>query len=107
MPFEVITSQIKSNKDDMLAELQQSLENNNVVGIILKETHELITTAVAGLKEDTTGDYLIQLMDQDLHGFPIESNMLLFSNIERIIHFNISFDDPQYVKERRKEKFKS
>jgi hypothetical protein len=106
MPFEVTTSQIKNNKEDMLAELQHSLESNNVVGIIVRESHELITTAVAGLKEDTTGDYIVQLMDQDLHGFPIEPNMLLLSNIERIIHFSISFNDPQYVKERRKEKFK-
>jgi hypothetical protein len=106
MPFEVTTSQIKNNREDMLVELQQSLESQNVIGIILKENHELITTAVAALKEDITGDYIIQLMDQDLHGFPVERNMLLLSQIERIIHFSISFDDPQYVKERRKEKFK-
>ena len=107
MPFEVTTSQIKNNRDEILAELQYSLESKNVIGIILKETHELITTAVAALEEDATGDYIVQLMDQDLHGFPINSNVLLLSNIERIIHFSISFNDPQYVRERRKEKFKT
>jgi hypothetical protein len=107
MPFEVITSQIKNNRDEILSELRYSLESKNVVGIILKESHELITTAVAALEEDATGDYIIQLMDQDLHGFPIDRNVLLLSSIERIIHFSISFNDPQYVRERRKEKFKT
>ena len=90
----------------MLAELRYSVDTNNVIGIILKDTHELITTAVATVKEDTTGDHIVQLMDEDLHGYPIEKNLLLLSAIERIIHFNISFNDPQYVKERRKERFK-
>jgi hypothetical protein len=106
MPFEVINRQIKNNPEDILAELRYSLETNNVIGIILKESHDLVTTAVAGIKEDTTGDYIVQLMDEDLHGYPIERNLLLLSAIERIIHFNISFNDPQYVKERRKERFK-
>lgn len=107
MPFEVITSQIKNNREEILAELQYSLQSSNVIGIILKDTHELVTTAVASLKEDATGDYIVQLMDQDLHGFHIDRNVILLSSIERIIHFNISYNDPQYVRERRKEKFKT
>jgi hypothetical protein len=107
MPFEDVNRQIKISKEEILAELQYSLENNNVIGIFLKDTHELITTAVTEIEENTLlDDYVIVLMDQDLHGYPLHRNRLLLNNIDRVIHFSISFDDPQYVKVRRKEKFK-
>lgn len=107
MPFEVVNKQIKITKEEILAELQHSLQSNNVLGIFIKDTHELITTAVTEIEEsEAQGDYIISLMDQDLHGYPVDRNRLLLSNIDRVIHFNISFDDPQYVKVRRKEKFK-
>ncbi|HYC86722.1 MAG TPA: hypothetical protein VEB86_15925 [Chryseosolibacter sp.] len=107
MPFEVVNTQIKNRKEEMLAELQFSREKNNAIGILTKDTHELVTTAVTEIAENSEGDYVIVLRDQDLHGHPVERTRLLLSNIERIIHFNISYDDPQYVKERRKEKFKA
>jgi hypothetical protein len=107
MPFDVASRQIKITKDEILAELQHSVKNNNAIGIFVKDTHELITTAVTGVSEyETTGEYIIKLMDQDLHGYPINRNQILLSNIDRVIHFDISYDDPQYVKVRRKEKFK-
>jgi hypothetical protein len=108
MPFEVLNKQIKITRDDILAELNHSAQTKNAIGILLKDTHDLITTAVINIEEnDAVGDYVIFLLDQDLHGYPVERTRLLLSNIEKVIHFNISFDDPQYVKERRKEKFKA
>jgi hypothetical protein len=106
MPFDVVNTQIKKTKEDILAELQYSRERNNAVGIFTKDTHELVTTAVTEIAENPEGDYLIILREQDLHGYPLERPRLLLSNIERIIHFDIDYDDPQYVKVRRKEKFK-
>jgi hypothetical protein len=106
MPFEVVAKQIKNTRDEILAELHESIKKNNVIGILIKETKELITTAVIDIEEDPSGEVLIILMEQDLHGYPISKNPLLLSSIERVIHFNLSFDDPQYVKVRRKEKFR-
>jgi hypothetical protein len=107
MPFEVANKQIKITKEEILAELQHSLQHNNVIAIFIKDSHDLLTTAVTAINENSSdGDYVISLMQQDLHGYPLERNQFLLSNIDRVIHFNIAFDDPQYVKERRKEKFK-
>jgi hypothetical protein len=72
----------------------------------VKDTHELVTTAVTEIEDANDGEFIIKLMEQDLHGYPLERNQLLLSNIDRVIHFNIPFDDPLYVKVRRKEKFK-
>jgi hypothetical protein len=107
MPFEVINKQIKNSQEEILAELQSSLEKNNAIGIFLKDSHELITTAVTEIKTDPSGDFLIRLMDHDLHGFPLERTRIMLTNIDRVIHFNLPFDDPQFVKLRRKEKFKA
>jgi hypothetical protein len=108
MPLEVWNKQIKISKDDILAELRHSQEHHNVIGILVKDTHELITTAITGIEPwGDSNDYIVQLFDQDLHGYPVDRTELLLSNIDRIIHFNIPFDDPQYVKVRRKEKFKA
>lgn len=106
MLFDVLQKQVKNNREEILSELHLSLQKNTAIGIFIKNTRELITTAVIDIEETATGDYVISLMEQDLHGFPIVQNPLLLSNIERVIRFNIHFDDPQYVKERRKEKFK-
>lgn len=108
MPYEVVNKQIKKTQEEILAELHHSVEKNNVVGIFLKDTHELVTTAVSLIEKDSfTGTYIINLLDEDLHGYPIAKNRILLTNIERVIHFNISFDDPQYIKIRRKEKLKA
>jgi hypothetical protein len=107
MPFEVISRQIKNTKDEILAELQSSLEKNYAIGIFISDTNELITTAVTEIKTDPSGDFAIHLMEHDLHGFPLDRTRIMLSNIDRVIHFNIPFDDPQYVKVRRKEKFKA
>ena len=107
MPFDIANRQIKNTKDEILAELQYSLRNNNAIAILVRDTHELITTAVVGITaDDAEGEFVINLMDEDLHGYPLDRPRLLLSNIERIIHFDVAFDDPQYVKVRRKEKFK-
>jgi hypothetical protein len=108
MPFEVANNQIKITREDILAELQHSLHNNNVIAIFIKDNHELVTTAVTEILENSSeGDYLIRLMEEDLHGYPLERNQLWLSNIDRVIHFSIPFNDPQYVKVRRKEKLKA
>jgi hypothetical protein len=107
MPFEVISRQIKNTKEEILEELQASLQRKNAVGIFIKDTNELIPAAVTEIKTDPSGEFLIQLMDHDLHGYPLSRTQLLLSNIDRVIHFNVSFDDPQYVKVRIKEKFKA
>jgi hypothetical protein len=108
MPFEVLNKQIKITRDDILAELNHSLQSKNAIGIFVKDTHDLITTAVIDIAEDQAiGDYVISLLDHDLHGYPVERTRLLLNNIDKVIHFSISFDDPQYVKERRKAKFKA
>jgi hypothetical protein len=106
MAFEIVNNQIKKTKEDILAELRNSVVKNNAIGIFIKDTNELVTTAVKNIEETSEGDFTIILQDQDLHGYPLERNRLQFSNIERVIHFSIGFDDPQYVKVRRKEKFK-
>jgi len=106
MPIKVINEQIKISPNDILAELQASKQKNTAIGIIIKDTHELITTAVINIQpHHSEGEFAVQLLDQDLHGYPIEKTTLLLSEIERVIHFSISYDDPQYVKERRKMKF--
>jgi hypothetical protein len=105
MPFEVVSKQIKKTREEILAGLQVSLQKNNAIGIILKDTNELITTAVTEIEDDLSGDFIVSLQDHDLHGFPLQRNRLLLSNIESIINFNIPFDDVEYVKVRRKEKF--
>jgi hypothetical protein len=108
MPFDVANNQIKISRQDILDELKHSQLRNNVIGIFLKDTHELITTAVTEIEEtQAADDYIISLMEQDLHGYPLDRNRLLLSNIDRVIHFSIAYDDPQYVKVRRKEKFKA
>jgi len=106
MSFDVVSNQIKNRKEDILAELRQSCEKNTAIGIFTKDTHELVTTGVTRIVETPEGDYLIMLREHDLHGYPVERPRLLLSNIERIIHFNIDYDDPQYVQVRKKEKFK-
>jgi hypothetical protein len=104
---DVVKHQIKNTPVDILAELQRSVLKNNAVGIIVKDTKELITTAVVEIKtSEGAEDSTIILRDQDLHGYPLERKNLLLSNIDKVIHFNIAYDDPQYVKVRRKEKFK-
>jgi hypothetical protein len=107
MTFLVACDQIKKSKEDILRELQQSLENNNVVGILLKDTRELVTTAVRGIEDSAEGDVTIILNDCDLHGYTIERTTVKLSNIEKLIHFSIDYDDPVYVLVRRKEKFKA
>ena len=106
MAFDSVHKQIKTEKDAILSELRHSVEATTVVGIFLKESHELITTAVKSLREQQSGDWTITLMEVDLHGYPIDENQILLSNIERVIPFNITFDDPIYTRERRKENFK-
>lgn len=106
MAFDSVHKQIKTEKDAILSELQHSAETTTVVGIFLKESRELITTAVRSLEEQQSGDWMITLMEVDLHGYPIEDNRILLSNIDRVIPFNITFDDPMYTRERRKENFK-
>jgi hypothetical protein len=106
MPFEVVTKQIKKTRQDILVGLQISLERNNAIGIFLKDTNELITTAVTEIEDDLNGDFIISLQHHDLHGYPLDRNRVLLSNIESIINFNIPYDDQEYVKVRRKEKFK-
>jgi hypothetical protein len=107
MPFEVASKQIKKTKEEILEELKRSLQKKNAIGICILETNDLITTAVVDIEEVADGDYLITLMDYDLHGFPLQKNRILLSGIQSVIRFNIPFDDPQYVKVRRKEKFKA
>lgn len=107
MPFEIAQRQIKNTKADILEELRRSFAKKNAVGILIKDTNELITTAVIEIEGDVASDeVIIHLMDHDLHGYPLDRNILLLSNIERVIHFNILFDDPQYVMVRKKEKLK-
>ncbi|HYG00962.1 MAG TPA: hypothetical protein VD927_00895 [Chryseosolibacter sp.] len=106
MAFDSVHKQIKTDKNVILSELQHSLETTTVLGIFLKDTNELVTTAVKSLTEEPSGDWLVTLMCQDLHGYDIENPNILLSNIERVIPFNINFDDPMYTRERRKEKFK-
>jgi len=105
MPFEVVTKQIKKTRPEILEGLQVSLRKNNAIGIFVKDTHELVTTAVTDIEDHCDGDFIISLQDNDLHGFPLERNRLLLSNIDSIINFNIPYDDQEYVKVRRKEKF--
>jgi hypothetical protein len=106
MVFETAINQIKNTKEEIVLELQKSLQKNNVVGIFTKDTRELITTAVKSIEEIEGGETMIILEEIDLHGYAIERNSLRLSNIEKVIHFSIGFDDPQYVKVRRIEKFK-
>lgn len=101
-----VGNQIKKTREDILTELQNSLLKNNAIGIITKDTSELITTAIVNIEPETEGDSTIVLREQDLHGYPLERNRISLSNIQSVIHFSIDFDDPQYVKVRRKEKFK-
>src|ERR1700750_339586 len=65
MPFEVANRQIKITQEEIMAELQHSLQHNNVIGISLKDTHELLTTAVTEIKESKdVGDFVISLMTE-------------------------------------------
>lgn len=102
MSFEVAAKQIKKTREEILLELKNSLETNNAIGIFLKDTRELVTTAVLSIEENAGEDYLVILMDEDLHGYPLQRNRILLSNIDRVIHFNISFDDPLFIKVRKK-----
>jgi hypothetical protein len=104
--MDLVSHQIKKSRLDIIAELKSSVEKNNALGIFLKDTNELVTTAVMSVEETADGDFIIVLRDQDLHGYPLERNRLSLNNIDRVIHFSIGYDDPQYVKVRRKEKFK-
>jgi hypothetical protein len=106
MVFDTAFNQIKKTKEEILLELQISLQKNNVVGVFTRDTRELITTAVKRIEEIEGGETMIVLEEIDLHGYPIDRNSLSLSNIEKVIHFSIGFDDPQYVKVRRIEKFK-
>ena len=107
MPFEIAHRQIKNTKADILEELRRSFEKKNAVGILVKDTNELITTAITEIEGDISSEkVIVHLMDHDLHGYPLDRKTLLLSNIERVIHFNILFDDPQYVMVRKKEKLK-
>ncbi|MBT1704475.1 hypothetical protein [Chryseosolibacter indicus] len=107
MLFDAVKKQIKDTREEILGELNLSLQKRTAIGIFIKDSGDLITTAVVDIEESPTGDHVITLMKQDLHGYPVEQNPLHLSNIERVIRFNIPFDDPQYVIERRKEKFKA
>ena len=107
MAFDTAYSQIKKSKEEILQELKLSLEKNNAVGIFIRDTRELITTTVRNIEDQPDGDCKVMLHHQDLHGYPIERTALKLSNIEKVIHFNIDYNDPDYVKVRRKEKFKA
>lgn len=106
MAFNTVHKQIKTTPEDILAELHKSLQTTTVVGIFLTDPPELITTAVKHISEHTDGSTQIELMPQDLHGYPVERNVIPMELIQRVISFNIPYDDPQYQKERRKEQFK-
>src|SRR5687767_11250087 len=106
MPFEVVSKQIKKTKEEILGQLRYSLEKNNAIGIFIKNTNELLTTVVVNIEDEQDGDFVINLKQHDLHGFPLLKTSYLLSDIGSVISFNIPFDDPQYVKERRREKFR-
>lgn len=106
MAFESVRKQIKTTPEDIFVALQQSADDQTVLGIFIKEPASLITTAVKNLSENTGGDIIVELMESDLHGYAIENPVVSLHNIDRIIAFNIRFNDPQYERERRKERFK-
>ena len=107
MAFDTAYDQIKNSKEEILRELKLSLQRNNAVGVFVKDTRELITTAIRNIEDEVDGDHKVILHHHDLHGYPIERTTLLLSNIEKVIHFDVDYDDPLYVKERRKEKLKA
>lgn len=104
--MDLVNQQIKKTREEILMELKSSQEKNTAIGIFLKDTNELVTTGVISIIETPEGDFTIVLREEDLHGFPVERNSISLANIDRVIHFSIGYDDPQYVKVRRKEKFK-
>jgi hypothetical protein len=107
MAFEVVSKQIKKTKPEILAVIKHSLEKNNAIGILIKSSNGLITTAIEDIEDDLSGDVIISLKQHDLHGYPLQRTRFMLSDIESVIHFNVPFDDPQYLKVRKREKLKA
>ncbi|MFZ6010658.1 MAG: hypothetical protein ACOYXT_09945 [Bacteroidota bacterium] len=102
MPFEIVLKQIKNTEQEILQELIQSLRRNNVIGILLKGSKELINTAVVKIEDDDRGQRWVILKQHDLHGSPLRRTRFPLSSIDRVIRFNIPFNDPRYRDKRKR-----
>jgi hypothetical protein len=91
------------DQSEILQELTHSLNHTNVLGIFLKNEEEMTTTSVKAIDYTDKG-IIINLNDQDLHGYPIERTRIPLSEITSVIHFNTCFDDPVYVQIRMRRK---
>lgn len=85
----------------ILDELVKSMTQKNVVGIFFKGETELVTTAVVNLIQ-TDIDTLVQFKDTDLHGYELDKNPVLLSDIDSVIHFETLFDEPVYANIRQR-----
>jgi hypothetical protein len=87
---------VKVGPSEILPELLHSIERTNVVGLFVSSQEEMITTSVLKVSGDEKQTY-VYLQDHDLHGYPIEKNPILLSEIQKVIPFRTLFNDPVYV----------
>lgn len=101
MAFDVPGLRSVKERNEILAELENSRSENNVLGFFLRGEEELITTAVDDVQKKGD-DIWVQLKPCDLHGYPIEKNIISLDEIRTVVHFNTRFDDAVYVKIRQR-----
>jgi hypothetical protein len=92
----------KKDKNEILDELIQSAANHNVLGLFFDGAEEMITTSVLDIT-DAGENKVVCFEKTDLHGYPLERNPVMLSEIRSVIHFNTRFQDPVYaaIRQRR------
>lgn len=107
MPAEVSGLIAKKGNNEILEELIHSVQKTNVLGLFIEGAEEMITTSVVQVTETEDGNKLIYFQSCDLHGYPLERNPVLLTDIKSVIHFKTLFNDPVYVRIRQRREGRS
>lgn len=107
MPAEVSGLTAKKGKSEILEELIHSAQKTNVLGLFIEGEEEMITTSVVQISETENNIKLIYLQPCDLHGYPIDRNPVLLTDIKSVIQFKTLFNDPVYVRIRKRREGRS
>lgn len=103
----LIEHQIKRNRGEILEALRRSLRNNTAIGITIRTSKDMFTTSVLDIENHIDGRVTIVFQPVDLHGYVLQRDSYPLDDIERVIHFNIPFDDPVFISVRRKEQLRA
>jgi hypothetical protein len=84
--------------DEILAELRNSKQNGNVIGIFALSLGPIMIMAAVDEVVEIKNDYLIILKETDLLGIRIPEEQIFLSEIVRVHPFKTRYDDPFHVR---------